>query len=108
MPSSGRLPSSYYAFQSRKPSVRVFSDAVVSERIEAIPAFSKGTYGAPRIHNHLRDEGIRVGRKRVARLLRSAGLVGVSRRKGFFTKKQDKTASYAPDLVNRAFVKFRM
>jgi putative transposase len=98
----GVSPSGYYAFQSRKPSARACSDAVLSERIEAIHAFSKGTYGAPPIHDHLRDEGIRIGRKRVARLMRAAGLEGVSRRNGYCTTKQDKAACFAPDLVNRA------
>ena len=47
------------------------------ERIETIHEESQGTYGARRIHAELQDQGIRVGRKRVARLMRAAGLRGV-------------------------------
>ncbi len=99
----GVSPSGYYAFHNRTPSNRARTDALLSERIAAIHAFSKGTYGAPRIHDHLRDDDIRVGKKRVARLMRAAGLEGVSRRNGHCTTTQDKAASFAPDLVHRVF-----
>lgn len=99
----GVSPSGYYAFHNRKPSNRACTDAVLSARIAAIHAFSKGTYGAPRIHDHLRDDDIRVGKKRVARLMRAAGLEGVSRRNGYCMTTQDKTAAFAPDLVHRVF-----
>lgn len=58
----------------------------------------------PRIHAELRDEGARVARKPIARLMRAAGLVGVSRRAGPRTTRRDRTARPAPDLVQRAFV----
>ena len=61
------------------------------------------TYGAPRIHADLVDEGHGVGRKRVARLMRAAGLQGVTRRKGFRTTQPDRSAPPAPDLVERQF-----
>lgn len=99
----GVSPSGYYAFHNRQPSNRARSDAVLSEQIATIHAFSKGTYGVPRLHDQLRDDGIRVGKKRVARLMRAAGLEGVSRRTGYGTTTQDKAASFAPDLVKRAF-----
>ena len=56
---------------------------VLTERIRLIHAASDGTYGSPNIHAELRDEGTRVGRKRVARLMRDADIRGVSRRRGF-------------------------
>jgi putative transposase len=61
-----------------------------------------GTYGAPRLQIDLAEAGIRVGRKRVARLMRNAGLVGVSRRKSTITTARD-GARQAPDLVDRNF-----
>jgi putative transposase len=64
---------------------------------------SDATYGAPRIHAELRAEGIKVGRKRVARLLKRAGLVGVSRRKWIHTTVRARSARPAPDLVERNF-----
>ena len=76
-------PSGYYAWQQRPPTTRSLDDAVLTERIRAIHAASDGNYGSPNIHAELRDEGTHVGRKRVARLMRSAGLRGVSRRRGF-------------------------
>ncbi len=80
------------------------ADAVLTERIRAIHAVSDGNYGSPNIHAELRDEGTRVGRKRVARLMRRAGLRGVSRRRGFVvTTRRDSKQRPAPDLVKRAF-----
>jgi transposase InsO family protein len=64
---------------------------------------SRGTYGAPRIHRDLRAAGIRVGRKRVARLLKQAGLHGVSRRKWPTTTIRATGERPAPDLVDRHF-----
>jgi hypothetical protein len=61
------------------------------------------TYGVPRIHAEVTDRGIRVGRKRVARLVRAAGLHGVSRRRQCHTTRRDETARPAPDLVERRF-----
>ena len=63
---------------------------------------SRGTYGAPRIHVELVSQGIHVGRKRVARLMRIAGIQGVSRRKWMCTTTQDGSRP-APDLVQRHF-----
>src|SRR5690606_15053498 len=74
--------SGYYAWRQRQPSEREREDAALTERIRAVHEDSYGTYGAPRIHAELRDQGVRVGRKRVARLMREARLQGVSRRHG--------------------------
>ena len=96
--------SGYYAWCQRSPSPRTRADAELSSRMRAIHEHSRGTYGAPRIHAELEAEGIQVGRKRVARLMRAAGLVGVSRRKWITTTVRDRAARPAPDLVERNFV----
>jgi putative transposase len=98
-------PSGYYAWQGRPPSRRAIDDAVLTERIRVIHTASDETYGSPNIHAELRDEGTRVGRKRIARLMRTAGLHGVSRRRGFVvTTRRDPKQRPAPDLVQRKFV----
>jgi putative transposase len=78
-------------------------DAALTETISEIHVWSRGTYGAPRIHAELADCGVKVGRKRVARLMRSAEIQGVTRRKKIFTTRRDSTARPAPDLVDRDF-----
>ena len=99
----GVSESGYHAWAKRAPSARARADAVLIERIGAFHAASHGTYGAPRIQADLRDVGVNVGRKRVARLMRAAGLVGVSRRRFVVTTTRD-GARQAPDLVERTFV----
>jgi transposase InsO family protein len=66
--------SGYYAWLQREPSARAISDAALLERIKAVHKKSRGTYGVPRVHAELKAEGPRVGRKRIARLMRQAGL----------------------------------
>jgi putative transposase len=99
----GVSTSGYYAWLKRQPSLRSRDDAVLTNRIRLIHLRSRGTYGAPRIHAELCDEGVHVGRKRVARLMRAAGLQGVSRRKSTRTTIRQPGAQRAPDLVNRDF-----
>jgi len=96
--------SGYYAWQSRSPSKRSIDDAVLQAEIEAIHRRSRATYGVPRVHAELRAEGTSVSRKRIARLMRRAGLEGASRRKKAWTTKRDRDARPAPDLVERDFV----
>lgn len=93
----------YYAWLDREPSVRSQADAELTDRIAAIHKASKETYGAPRIHAELIDEGMRIGRKRVERLMKAAGLAGVSRRKGTRTTFRDERVRPACDLVDRNF-----
>lgn len=95
--------SGFYAYVSRPPSRRAVEDAALTERIEALHARSRGTYGAPRIHADLRAEGVLVGRKRVARLMQQAGLEGVTRRRRRCTTVRDLDGRPAPDLVDRDF-----
>jgi len=95
--------SGYYAWRKRVPSRRAVSDASLIERISEIHQWSRGTYGAPRMHAELAARGVHAGRKRVARLMKEAGLEGVSRRKKAFTTRRDPEARPAPDLVDRDF-----
>jgi len=95
--------SGYYAWLVRPASQRARTDADLSDRIRAIHARSRGTYGVPRVHAELTEEKIAVGRKRVARLMRAAGLQGASRRKWVTTTRRDRDARPAPDLVKREF-----
>jgi putative transposase len=74
------------------------------ERIRAIHADSDGTYGMPRVRAELIDRGVRISGKRVARLMRSNAIRGVSRRRGFVvTTRRDQRQRPAPDLVQREF-----
>ena len=98
----GVSPSGYYAWVMRPPSWRAVMDAGLTEKIRVAHAASKGTYGAPRLRIDLAEAGIRVGRKRVARLMRNVGLTGVSRRRHTVTTVRD-GARQAPDLVDRNF-----
>jgi len=96
--------SGFYDWLSRPPSPRKLANAVLLERISQIHLNSYETYGAPRIHAELAEQGTSVGRKRVARLMRLGGLRGVSRRRGFtVTTRRDPDRRPAPDLVNRRF-----
>jgi putative transposase len=96
--------SGFYDWQRRPPSKRAMDDAVLSERIVAIHAESHQTYGRPRMRVELAEQGVRVGGKRIARLMRAAGIQGISKRRAFvITTKRDKRERPAPDLVNRSF-----
>jgi putative transposase len=77
----GVSASGFYAWQNRAPSQHAIDDAVLTERIALVHAESDAIYGSPNIHAELHDQGVCVGRKRVARLMRAAGLRGVSRRR---------------------------
>ena len=95
----GVSPSGYYAWRKREPSAREVADAALERRIVEIHRDSRRTYGVPRIHAELGADGVRVGRKRVRRLMRRAGIEGVSRRRRAWTTH----ARPAPDLVERDF-----
>ena len=99
--------SGYYAWRQRMMSTRAREDEQLQQRIRTIHLQSRYTYGAPRIHAELRDEGTQIGRKRVARLMRAAHLQGVSRRRSTVTTRRDRSARPAPDLVDRQFVSDR-
>ena len=97
-------PSGYYAWLARPDSSRTMRDRELTEIITDIWEASRRAYGAPRIRAELADEhGIGVGRKRVARLMRTAHIQGITRRKKFRTTIADKRQRPAPDLVRRHF-----
>jgi len=93
----------YYAWSKRPPCRRRRRDGQLLGAIRTIHTESNATYGWPRIHAELRHQGVRVSRKRVARLMRQAGLSGmVRRRKGRTTIRVPGIAT-APDRVRRDF-----
>ena len=96
--------SGYYAWCKRERSARAREDEKLQQRIELIHRDSRQTYGVPRIHAELQEEGTKVGRKRIARLMKASALRGVSRRKSTVTTRRDRSARPAPDLVDRQFV----
>jgi len=98
----GVSPSGYWAWRRRGPSTRTLANTALQQRIMAIHATSRATDGAPRIHAELRAQGQRCSRKRVARLMRLAGVAGCHRRR-FRTTRRDPARSSAPDLVQRTF-----
>lgn len=99
----GVSTSGYYAWLARAPSKRACSDARLLARIRTLHASSRGTYGAPRLHAQLAREGVHVGRKRVACLMRLAGLRGASWRRWPHTTRSRAGARRAPDLIRRHF-----
>ncbi len=96
--------SGFHAWQHRPPSDQALSDAWLTERIRVIHTENRRVYGAPRVHAELRmTHGIRVGRKRVARLMRAAGLSGLVPKKRGRTTVRVPGVRVADDLVNRQF-----
>lgn len=99
----GVSSSGYYAWRDRPPSNRAVENEQLLERIREIHTFSRESYGQPRMYAELRDDGWPVNHKRVRRLMRLDGLQGATRRKKWRTKKRDRDARPAPDLVERDF-----
>jgi putative transposase len=99
----GVSTSGYYGWRQRPPSRRQAENAALSQRIRAIHAQSRQTYGARRVHAELQAQGEAVSRPRVARLMRALGLSGVTRRKRRNTTRRDPQAALAPDRVKRQF-----
>jgi len=98
-------PSGYYDWLDRGPSPRAQANAELTQRIAEVHRASDATYGMPRIHAELAEQGVAAGHNRIARLMRAQGLRGVSRRRGWcVTTRRDKSARPAPDLVQRRFV----
>src|ERR1039458_1331153 len=96
--------SGYYAWDERPMCERARVDIALSSKIDAIHRRSRGTYGSPNIHAGLSDDhGIRVGRKRVARLMRAANIRGGTLRGFVVTTRRDPGAKPVVDLVERRF-----
>ncbi len=96
--------SAYYAWSETVPSKRAQADGVLTRQVSRVHEQSRGTYGAPRVHQQLRHEGVRTSRKRVARVMAKAGLAGRHKRR---TKRTTiaggATLPPAGDLLGRAF-----
>lgn len=93
--------SSFYAWMTRKPSARELADVELLEQIRDIYRRSRNTYGVPRVVGQLRLTGRRVARSRVARLMRTNGLVGAHASKKWRRGRPD--AGGVPDLLRRDF-----
>src|SRR5215210_8533585 len=100
----GVSKSGYYAWRGRPPSERRRQDTLLIEKIREIHIRSRETYGYPRVHAELCSLGVRCGRRRVARLMRAAGLRGCVRGKKHRTTRRDLRAAPAADLLRRDFV----
>jgi len=96
--------SGYYAWEERPLSERARTDVELTGKIQGIHQRSRGAYGSPMIHAELaEDHGIRIGRKRVARLMRAARIRGVSARRFVVTTWADPAAPAPVDRVERKF-----
>jgi putative transposase len=98
--------STYYDWQRRRehPSPRTTADAALTDKIRAIHAASRSSYGSPRVWAELRlGEGVRCSRKRVERLMRLAGIQGLHRRRFRGCTRRNPSDVPSDDLVNRLF-----
>ena len=95
--------AAYYQRRNGEPSKREVTDAELTEKITAVHAESKGTYGSPRVHQVLRQQGFCCGKRRVARLMRGAGLEGRCKKRWRKTTVVDPDAERARDLIQRHF-----
>jgi putative transposase len=96
--------SGFYQWRARPCSNRDHDDAMLTNKIVDIHRMSRRSYGSPRVHAELRlGENVRVSRKRVERLMRQAGIVGIHRRRRGGCTRRDVDAVPSDDLVNRAF-----
>lgn len=91
----------YSAWRDREPSQRQQDNDRLLHKIKAVDSGAKGRYGAPRIHAELRDQGERVGRQRVARLMRQAGLRGKGKRKDKVTTTSEHDHPVAENVLAR-------
>ena len=99
----GVSKAGYYAWLHRPPSVRAIADVALLKRVRTVHTSSRQTYGAPRVHADLRACGERHGRKRIARLMREAGLGVVTRRRAPRTTDSRHGHPVAPNLLERRF-----
>jgi putative transposase len=103
VPGAGIAPSRYYDWESKQQSERAKQEAALLALIRRIFAKFRGRYGAPRVHGELAREGVAVSRKRVARLMREAGLRAKGSRKYKATTDSDHALPVAPNLLQRDF-----
>lgn len=99
----GVARSGFYAWKSRPTAKRKAQDAELGAKVVAIHQASRRTYGSPRIHAELRADGVRVGRKRIARLMRAQGLAGRTRRRIRQATAEGATVPPASNVLAREF-----
>jgi len=101
----GVAPAGYYAWRRGPgPTAHAIADEGVLARVRVAHQRSHGTYGAPRVHQELRAQGVRVGRKRVARLMRADGLAGrTAKHRGVRTTDSTHAHPAAPNRLGRRF-----
>ncbi|MCP3759179.1 IS3 family transposase [Streptomyces sp. TBY4] len=95
--------TAFYTRRTSAPGTRAAPDAELTEQTTAVHERSRGAYGAPRVHAVLKREGAECGRRRLARLMRAAGLQGRHRRRRHLTTFPDPRAATRPYLVVRDF-----
>ena len=76
----GVTRAGFYAWQAREPSQRQLDDLVITEQIRSVHSMSLNTYGSPRVTHAMRQLGVVIGRRRVARLMRGGHIQGRSAR----------------------------
>jgi transposase InsO family protein len=99
----GVSPSGYYACKSRPPSKRAADDARVAAEVAAAHKASRGIYGSPRVHRELQAKGVKVGKKRVERLMIEKGLRGRSKQRFVCTTDSKHDDPVAPNVLERRF-----
>jgi putative transposase len=99
----GVSESGFYAWRKRPSCQRKREDAHLTEEIRQEFHTHRGRYGSPRLHAELRDQGRSISRKRVARLMREAGLCAKRKRRRVLTTRRDTTHPVAPNTLNRDF-----
>jgi putative transposase len=93
----------FYAWLRRPPSKRRCRDAELGAEAAQIHAANRRSYGSPRVHNELKERGHKVGRKRVARIMRERGIVAKRRRRFRVTTDSNHAHPIAPNVLNRNF-----
>lgn len=99
----GVSESGFYASRSRPVSRRAQQNEKLKARIVSLHEASDGVYGSPRIFKDLLEEGFEVGRHRIARIMKKAGIVGVTRRKRQSLTKRDERRAAAPNVLEQDF-----
>lgn len=95
--------SAFYAWLNREPSRRDHEDRDLTAKIKVIHTQSRGTYGSPRVHDALQEQGVAVSRKRVARLMSEAGITGEPIKPFKKTTDSEHDQPIAPNLLDRQF-----
>lgn len=96
-------PSGYYAWRRREPSKRQLANEELVQHIRAVHQTSRATYGSPRVHAELRDQGQTCGRNRVARLMRKHALGAKQPKRSTVTTHSQHTSPIAPNVLDRQF-----